>query len=101
MKIKDLFKKVETANEIAKLFNHKYAIRFLYNGDCFKICETYSEFKQFVKEEFSTPWEKALLENFDLEQSMDNDFEQMLKIKNDFWDVDTTFPINFNVVKRY
>ena len=53
MKIKELFKKIENANEVAKLFNEKYVLQFTSNTGIFPAeFSKYDEFVEFVKDEY-------------------------------------------------
>ena len=68
MKIKELFKKVEIANEVLKLsskdkyYNEEYTIYMDYdNFRCYKFT-TYKQFKKKVKDEFVPDFAKALIE---------------------------------------
>ena len=63
MTIKELFKKVELANnEISFIFGDEYAIEYQQQGDIdSKVFTSYEEFKQWVKEEINKPWADILL----------------------------------------
>ena len=65
MKIKELFKKIENANEVAKLFNEKYVLLFTTDPETFSAeFSKYDEFVECVKDEYSETWAKPLLADF-------------------------------------
>lgn len=69
MKVKDLFKKVEAANEIAKVFDDEYAVIVTSGNDGWQETFTsYNDFKKWVKEEINKPWADVLLGNDELKE---------------------------------
>lgn len=65
MKIKELFKKIENANEVAKPFNEKYVLLFTTDPERFPAeFSKYDEFAEFVKDEYIGTWTKSLLADF-------------------------------------
>ena len=102
MKIKELFKKIENANEVAKIFNEKYFLQFTTDtGISPAEFSTYDEFAEFVKDEYKEPLAKPLLEDFSIATiiSTESKFAAVL-----FEDVETfgaknCFSVYFKIVK--
>ena len=75
MNIKDLFKKVETTNEIAKMFDDEYAVCVTDGNDGWEMTfTTYDDFKQWVKEEINKPWADVLLGKDELKEQGQGDY---------------------------
>lgn len=70
MKIKELFKKVEAANEIGRMFDDEYAVCVASGEDhgWEMTFTTYDDFKKWVKEEINKPWADVLLGNDELKE---------------------------------
>ena len=102
MKIKELFKKIENANEVAKIFNEKYVLQFTPNTGIFPAeFSTYDEFVEFVKDKYRETWAKPLLADFSVATiiSTESKFAAVL-----FEDVETfgakkCFYVHFKIVK--
>ena len=104
MKIKELFKKIENANEVAKLFNEKYVLQFTTNNDIFlDEFSKYDEFVEFVKDEYSETWAKPLLADFYISTifTKENEFVAVLFEDVDPFDEKNCFSVHFNIVKYY
>ena len=102
MKIKELFKKIENANEVAKQLNEKYVLQFTPNTGIFPAeFSTYDEFVEFVKDKYRETWAKPLLADFYIStiSTKENEFVAVL-----FEDVETfgakkCFYVYFKIVK--
>ena len=102
MKIKELFKKIENANEVAKQLNEKYVLQFTTDtGISPAEFSTYDEFAEFVKDEYKEPLAKPLLADFSIATiiSTESKFAAVL-----FEDVETfgakkCFYVYFKIVK--
>ena len=102
MKIKELFKKIENANEVAKPFNEKYVLLFTTDPERFPAeFSKYDEFAEFVKDEYSDTLAKPLLADFSIATiiSTESKFAAVL-----FEDVETfcakkCFYVYFKIVK--
>ena len=102
MKIKELFKKIENANEVAKPFNEKYVLQFTTDPERFPAeFSKYDEFAEFVKDKYSETWSKPLLTDFYIATiaTKENKFVAVL-----FEDVETfgakkCFYVYFKIVK--
>lgn len=104
MKIKELFKKIETANEVAKIFNEKYVLQFTTNNDIFLYeFSKYDEFVEFVKDEYSETWAKPLLADFYIStiSTKDNEFVAVLFEDVEPFDEKNCFSVHFKIVKYY
>lgn len=104
MKIKELFKKIETANEVAKIFNEKYVLRFTINTGLYPAeFSKYDEFVEFVKDEYSDSWAKPLLANFYIStiSTKEEEFVAVLFEDVEPFDEEDCFSVNFKIVKSY
>ena len=104
MKIKELFKKIENANEVAKIFNEKYVLQFTTNNDIFlDEFSKYDEFVEFVKDEYSETWAKPLLADFYISaiSTKENEFVAVLFEDVDPFDEKKCFSVHFKIVKYY
>lgn len=104
MKIKGLFKKIENANEVAKIFNEKYVLQFTTNNDIFlDEFSKYDEFVEFVKDAYSETWAKPLLADFYIStiSTKGNEFVAVLFEDVEPFDEKKCFSVNFKIVKYY
>lgn len=104
MKIKELFKKIENANEVAKLFNEKYVLQFTTNNDIFlDEFSKYDEFVEFVKDEYRDTWAKPLLADFYIStiSTKGNEFVAVLFEDVEPFDEKNCFSVHFKIVKYY
>ena len=104
MKIKELFEKIETANEVAKLFNEKYVLQFTANTGIFPAeFSKYDEFVEFVKDEYSDIWAKPLLADFYISTipTKENEFVAVLFEDVEPFDEKKCFSVHFKIVKYY
>lgn len=104
MKIKELFKKIETANEVAKIFNEKYVLQFTTNTGIFPAeFSKYDEFVEFVKDEYNDPWAKPLLANFYIStiSTKEEEFVAVLFEDVEPFDEENCFSVNFKIVKSH
>ena len=104
MKIKELFKKIENANEVAKIFNEKYVLQFTTNNDIFlDEFSKYDEFVEFVKDGYSETWAKPLLADFYISTipTKDNEFVAVLFEDVEPFDEKNCFSVHFKIVKYY
>ena len=104
MKIKELFKKIENANEVAKIFNEKYVLQFTTNNDIFlDEFSKYDEFVEFVKDEYSETWAKPLLADFYIStiSTKGNEFVAVLFEDVEPFDEKNCFSVHFKIVKYY
>lgn len=104
MKIKELFKKIENANEVAKLFNEKYVLQFTTNNDIFlEEFSKYDEFVEFVKNEYRETWAKPLLADFYIStiSTKGDEFVAVLFEDVEPFDEKNCFSVHFKIVKYY
>lgn len=104
MKIKELFKKIENANEVAKIFNEKYVLQFTTNNDIFPAeFSKYDEFVEFVKDEYRETWANPLLADFYIStiSTKDNEFVAVLFEDVEPFDEKNCFSVHFKIVKYY
>ena len=104
MKIKELFKKIENANEVAKIFNEKYVLQFTTNNDIFlDEFSKYDEFVEFVKDGYSETWAKPLLADFYIStiSTKENEFVAVLFEDVEPFDEKNCFSVYFKIVKYY
>ena len=100
MKIKELFKKVEATNEIAKMFDDEYAIRVTDGNDGWEETFTnYDDFKKWVKEEINKPWADVLLGNDELKEQGQLDYYLDTHVNLIY--VTERFTPDFEVVKKH
>lgn len=96
MKIRELFKKIEVANEVMNLTPNDCEGTFCLwyedglNTEQFK---DYKSFLKFVKDNFNEPWAKMLKQNIEIEQKKhhDNVFIIRLHIEDVVWQVNEWF----------
>lgn len=99
MKIKELFKKVEATNEIAKMFDDEYAIRVTDGNDGWEETFTnYGDFKKWVKEEINKPWADVLLSNDELKEQ--GQLEYYLDTHVNLIYITERFTPDFEIVKK-
>lgn len=104
MKIKELFKKIENANEVAKIFNEKYVLQFTTNNDIFlDEFSKYDEFVEFVKDEYRETLANPLLADFYISTipQKENEFVAVLFEDVDPFDEKNCFSVHFKIVKYY
>lgn len=104
MKIKELFKKIENANEVAKLFNEKYVLQFTTNNDIFlDEFSKYDEFVEFVKNGYRETWANPLLADFYIStiSTKENEFVAVLFEDVEPFDEKNCFSVHFKIVKYY
>ena len=104
MKIKELFKKIENANEVAKIFNEKYVLQFTPNTVIFPAeFSKYDEFVEFVKDEYRETWANPLLADFYVStiSTKENEFVAVLFEDVDPFDEKNCFSVHFKIVKYY
>ena len=104
MKIKELFKKIENANEVAKIFNEKYVLQFTTSNDIFlDEFSKYDEFAEFVKDEYRETWAKPLLADFYIStiSTKGNEFVAVLFEDVEPFDEKNCFSVHFKIVKYY
>ena len=104
MKIKELFKKIENANEVAKIFNEKYVLQFTTNNDIFlNEFSKYDEFVEFVKDEYRETWAKPLLADFYIStiSTKGDEFVSVLFEDVEPFDEKNCFSVHFKIVKYY
>ena len=102
MKIKELFKKIENANEVAKIFNEKYVLQFTSNTGIFPAeFSKYDEFVEFVKDEYRETWANPLLADFYIStiSTKGNEFAAVLFEDVEPFDEKKCFSVNFKIVK--
>ena len=102
MKIKELFKKIENANEVAKIFNEKYVLQFTTNNDIFlDEFSKYDEFAEFVKDEYRETWAKPLLADFYIStiSTKENEFVAVLFEDVEPFDEKNCFSVHFKIIK--
>ena len=102
MKIKELFKKIENANEVAKLFNEKYVLQFTPNTGIFPAeFSKYDEFVEFVKDEYRETWANPLLADFYIStiSTKENEFVAVLFEDVEPFDEKNYFSVNFKIIK--
>ena len=102
MKIKELFKKIENANEVAKIFNEKYVLQFTTNTGIFPAeFSTYDEFVEFVKDEYRETWANPLLADFYIStiSTKENEFVAVLFEDVEPFDEKNCFSVHFKIVK--
>lgn len=104
MKIKELFKKIENANEVAKIFNEKYVLQFTTNNDIFlDEFSKYDEFVEFVKDEYRDTWANPLLADFYISTIPQKETEFVAVLFEDVepFDEKNCFSVHFKIVKYY
>ena len=104
MKIKELFKKIENANEVAKQLNEKYVLQFTTDtGISPAEFSTYDEFVEFVKDEYSDTLAKPLLADFYIStiSTKENEFVAVLFEDVEPFDEKNCFSVHFKIVKYY
>ena len=102
MKIKELFKKIENANEVAKIFNEKYVLLFTPNTGIFPAeFSKYDEFVEFVKDEYRETWAKPLLADFYIStiSTKENEFVAVLFEDVEPFDEQKCFSVHFKIIK--
>ena len=102
MKIKELFKKIENANEVAKPFNEKYVLRFTTDPERSPAeFSKYDEFVEFVKDEYRETWAKPLLADFYIStiSTKENEFVAVLFEDVEPFDEKNCFSVNFKIIK--
>lgn len=101
MTIKQLFKKVETANEIGRLFDEKYGINLYADHGCrIRSFFTYREFKSYIKETYNTPWAKELLKDFEMDNGLhEGEFVCCFNIKDEKWGIEEIYIVEFDLIK--
>lgn len=102
MKIKELFKKIENANEVAKPFNEKYVLRFTTDPERSPAeFSKYDEFAEFVKDEYIGTWTKPLLADFYISTIPQKETEFVAVLFEDVepFDEKNCFSVHFKIVK--
>lgn len=102
MKIKELFKKIETANEVAKIFNEKYVLQFTTNTGIFPAeFSTYDEFAEFVKDQYRDTWANPLLADFYISTIPTDEKEFVAVLFEDVepFDEKNCFSVHFKIIK--
>lgn len=100
MTIKELFKKVETVNTIAREFDELFAVEMKGRGSRSGfIFSTYAEYKEHIEEEYNKPWEIVLKSGIELEQQSPTEYT--LETVVNYGHGEETFKVLFEIVKKY
>ena len=102
MKIKDLFKQMEKANEFAKMIGEEEFVLYAsINGYSGKECHTFKEFKKWLKvEEWATYFVEKLLE-VEIELQGKNSAMVYFDTYNPYFGLDKGNSIEVAIYKRY
>lgn len=102
MKIKDLFKQMEKANEFAKMIGEEEFVLYAsINGYSGKECHTFKEFQKWLKvEEWATYFVEKLLE-VEIELQGKNSAMVYFDTYNPYFGLDKDNSIEVAIYKRY
>ena len=99
MKVKELFKKVESANEITRPFGDVYCVRVTSGDDGWEeTFSTYYDFKKWVKEEINKPWADILLGAYELKEK--DNLCYYIEASADLIDLTVLFTPTFEVIRN-
>ena len=100
MKIKDLFKKVAIANEVAEGYDEKFTVRFNYDY-IERTFDNHKEFVKFVNSEFNEPWAKILRSNFEVSKNIEGSYDFSELVVDEIWDVCDRMICKFTFIRKY